>query len=170
MSENEIIELENFYKNNRSKKHTFPYISQREEWDCGVACMAMVSEKPYWEVRGKFQERPNRGISLKTIFNFINRNSPKFQATSLVRFTGNLKSIIAFEHRISNNKYTCALLLSKSSLKDWGHYVLMDNNHNIYDPEDGILKVREYIKYRPYFSAYIKLEARQISFSDIFLK
>ena len=36
------------------------------------------------------------------------------------------------------------ILLTKRARGDWGHYVLLDHNGNLYDPEDGIIHFKDY--------------------------
>ena len=130
MIEKDYQELESFYKKNRLLTHLFPYISQRDNWDCAIACIAMVKDIEYKEARKSFKERPKMGISGYTIAKII--KSPEFIRHPFLINIDNYKN---------KGNY---ILLTKFDKSDWGHYIVLDKNNNIYNPEDGIVKLKEY--------------------------
>lgn len=142
MFEKDIQELEDYYKKYRKSEHLFPYISQREDWDCGVACYAMVADLPYNKARKIWPKRPQRGISGWSLARLTNARELKRHGYLLP-----LKNYL--------NDGGNYILLTKSGPKDWGHYVIKDANNNIYDPEDGIVDISEYAK--KFVSFHIKL-------------
>lgn len=137
MTEEELLDLEQYYKDNRIPTHIFPYISQRDDWDCGVACMAMALHTSYWNVRKDFLKRNPKGISGYVVSKYIG-------GKELKRYPS-LKSIDDF----IGGDY---ILLTKKDKYDWGHYVVKDRLGNIYDPEDGIVDLAEYERRKVSFS------------------
>ena len=141
MLQSEILELEAFCNNELKGIAIFPYVAQRENWDCGVACVAMVLRQQYINIRKMFPERPQKGISGYNIAKLV--NSP-----NLVRHY-KLKPI---EYYCDNNNY---ILLTKKDKSDWGHYVVKDSYNYIYDPEVSIMPLKDYE--REFVSFHIKL-------------
>lgn len=136
LTETDFVEIETFYKTNRKPEHIFPYVSQREDWDCGVACLAMCLNMDYWGIRKTFPHKDPRGIPGSVLVRRLGLN-----AGHLDRYFPVLKPLEALV-----NEHKDFLLLTKESRKDWGHYIVLDRNGNIYDPEDGILKADEYAR------------------------
>lgn len=148
MLEKDIKALEKEYADYRLKEHIFPYISQRENWDCGVACLCMALGITYEEGRKSyFPKRLARGISGYMLARYT-------KSTELKRFP-NLKSL---DDYIDDKK--SYILLTKSNKGDWGHYVIKDKNNNIYDPEYAIESIKDYPK--KYVAFHILLENKKV--------
>lgn len=148
MLEKDIKALEKEYADYRLKEHIFPYISQRENWDCGVASLCMALGIPYDEGRRSyFPKRLARGISGYMLARYT-------KSTELRRFP----SLLPIEYYIDDNKNY--ILLTKKDRADWGHYVVKDKNNNIYDPEYAIENIKDYP--RRFVAFHILLEDKKV--------
>ena len=128
--EKELLEIESIYNTRKPKTQIFSYISQRETWDCGIACMAMANKCDYWHIREHFPLRNPKGISGLTI-------AKNVKAKKLTRYPS-LKLLKDFKDTKKNY-----ILLLKNDGCDWGHYVVLDKYNNLYDPEDAIMEIEE---------------------------
>ena len=124
----------------RDSSCLFSYVSQREDWDCGVACVAMALKVPYLQARALVRAS-NKGLSSQT----------------MARLLGSSKLITpdklsSFKH-IKKNLVLCV----SESKNVWGHYVVKDANNNIYDPDDLILSFDEF-DYYPVVKFYFEIK------------
>lgn len=118
------------YKKNKRPNEQYYFINQRENWDCGVSSLAMVTNQKYNKVRKDFQTYNTTGISVFKIKNFLSKYNINCKITKpLGSYT--LKELL------KENK-TSSIILIKKDKYAWGHYIVIDKFNNIYDSETGI--------------------------------
>lgn len=144
---NTILEKEenNFLEKEGIKKR---FIEQRHDWDCGVACLAMITDTKYEEIGNLF--KPNscnniqqKGISYASIIRYLTSKSIFSRLESKKEIS--LKKI---NQEIDNGDY---LIILK---KDCGYtHFCYIHNKILFDSEEGLClldddnDLKDYIDY-----------------------
>lgn len=114
------------------------FVKQKDNWDCAIACVAMIAGHSYKEVRANLQKNyTNRGISCDTMMRYLKRHGVK---TELERYEFAVVHLHAFVNAYSNT----AIILLKNTKMRKGHFIVYDGKY-IFDPEVGRISAKEYI-------------------------
>jgi len=113
-------------------------VKQKHNWDCAIACVAMIAGHNYKEVYANLQKNyTNRGISCDTMMRYLKKHGIK---TELERYEFTVIHLHAFVNAYSNT----AIILLKNTKMRKGHFIVYDDKY-IFDPEAGKIPAKEYI-------------------------
>ena len=122
------------------------YVKQREIYGCGIACIAMILEKPYEEIRAMFPPSVDKWIN--TGISHMYWESILFQEGFISQtFYEVIGHTQEKRKQWAMEPFAPIHIISVVTKSDNVHAVVMSNNKDVYDPnKEGIYKLADYNK------------------------
>jgi hypothetical protein len=134
------------------------FVMQRHDWDCGVACLAMILNKNYEEVFADFQSKTKscnsinqKGISFASIKTYLENNNKIISIKNK-----NELNIELLQNQTIRNE-DCLVIL-KNDL-GFTHFCFI-HDKILFDPEQGVVVLDDVVDYKDYlaFSKFTKFK------------